>query len=136
MLTVQFSFQVFSSADEMFWRAITLRQNLATEAKAMVRTVFQMIHEVSEVRRREEQATGHAVSAKHIYDTYCSRATMNGTVGEDDFTQSFVDNALTINSRLFSNKARFCFGLRCRSEWLGPPPLEWCDPPCLSFGVA
>ncbi len=106
MLTVQFSFQMFSSEDEMFWRAITLRQNLATEARAMVRTVFQMVHEVAEVRRREELPSGRSMSSKNIYDAYCSRATMHGTVGEDEFTQSFVDNALSIHSRLFSNKAR------------------------------
>ncbi len=72
----------------------------------MVRTVFQMVHEVAEVRRREELPSGRSMSAKNIYDAYCSRATMHGTVGEDEFTQSVVDNALSIHSRLFSNKAR------------------------------
>jgi hypothetical protein len=105
MLTTQFTFEVFKRSEDLFWRAVTLRMHLAAEAQAMVRTTFQMVHEVVEVKHREERACGRPLSPKQLYERYATGATITVNVGEDDFTQSFVDNALTVAARLFSNKA-------------------------------
>jgi len=104
MLTTIFTVAVYSSEDEMFWASVKLRQDLAAMSSAMVRTTFQLIHEVADVKKKLEESMKSSVSAKTVFDTYKENVVMH-TVGEDEFAQSFVDNALSIYNRLFSSKA-------------------------------
>ena len=105
MLTVSYSWQLFESEEAMFWRSITFRQDVAAQHQAMVRTTFQMIHEVAEVKKKAESQTGTPVSAKAVWEAYKSNVVMHGKVGEDAFNPSFVDNALTIEKRIFHHQA-------------------------------
>ena len=105
MLTVPMTFEKFPSKDAVFWRSVTIRQNLQAEHQAVVRTTFQMAHEIADVKRQKEQTTGAPCSAKSVYEAYLANARMYGAVGEDEFTFNSVDNALTVNSRILSNKA-------------------------------
>lgn len=113
-LTTTFIFEVISVENDLYWASFNKRQRIATSYQALVRTAYQQVFEVVQMKSRFEKTENNnkPLAATAVAKLYASNVEF--AENQEVFNVNFIDNALTIYNRALSIPS-------VRES------IEWCD---------
>ena len=95
MLSTTTVFEVIENDDDIWRRAVQLRENTSVDQRAMYRSPFQRICEIISYKRRHEAVNGK-LSSQGLAKLYKEK----GRVSEDEkLTDTYIDGALVVWNR-------------------------------------
>ena len=101
-LGTTFIFKYIENDTDFHFAHLQSRENLGIDFASMRHSSLQRILDLAAFKHRMQATTGQQWSAAHVSEQYRSNLQLSET--SDDITDSYVDMALTVHSRLLSNQ--------------------------------
>ncbi len=102
VLSTTMVFRVIESADEFHFAHVQLRENPGIDFELIRHSALQRILDITTFAARTHKETGVKLNARALADTYAKNVTLSEL--SEAITESYVDMAVTVNSRLIQKE--------------------------------